>query len=105
MRFADKRLAVSGAASGIGAAIARGAHAEGATVVAIDVNAAGLERLGAELGERFQARPTDLLDVAAVEALAGDLGELDVLVNNAGISDSFTGLADTGDELWDRVLG
>jgi NAD(P)-dependent dehydrogenase (short-subunit alcohol dehydrogenase family) len=97
---------VTGAASGIGRAIASRAHAEGADLLAVDVDHTGLESLGGELGaERFTVRQLDLADAAAVDAAAADLGPVDVLVNNAGISDQFTPGAETTDELWDRVLG
>jgi NAD(P)-dependent dehydrogenase (short-subunit alcohol dehydrogenase family) len=97
---------VTGAASGIGRAIASRAHAEGADLLAVDVDHTGLESLGGELGaERFTVRQLDLADAAAVDAAAADFGPVDVLVNNAGISDQFTPGAETTDELWDRVLG
>jgi 3-oxoacyl-[acyl-carrier protein] reductase len=105
VRFEGRRFAVTGAASGIGRAIATLAHADGAAVTAVDVDAAGLEALGGELGsERFEALGLDLADGAAVEAAGAELGEVDVLVNNAGISDQFTPTAETTDALWDRVL-
>jgi len=106
LRFDGRRFVVTGAASGIGRAIAVGAHAEGAAVVAVDRDAGGLDSLGGELGsERFAALELDLGDGAAVDAAGAGLGAVDVLVNNAGISDQFTPTAETTDELWERVLG
>lgn len=72
---------VTGAASGIGAACARRLGAAGARLVLVDVAADPLAVLAAELGAT--ATPCDLSDLAAVDAL--DLGDVDVLVNNAGL--------------------
>jgi 3-oxoacyl-[acyl-carrier protein] reductase len=105
LRFDGTRFVVTGAASGIGRAIARLAHADGASLVAVDVDARGLDGLAGELGEeRFEALELDLRDGVAVDAAGAELGAVDVLVNNAGISDRFTPTAETTDELWDRVL-
>lgn len=71
---------VTGAASGIGAACARRLAAAGARVTVADVDAAGAERIAAEIGGT--AWPVDLADTAALDELRLDI---DVLVNNAGI--------------------
>ncbi len=85
----DGRIAlVTGAARGIGAAIARRFHAEGATVIVNDLRQAAAERVARELGGMAVA--ADVADSAAVarmfEEVARRHGRLDVLVNNAGIS-------------------
>jgi 3-hydroxybutyrate dehydrogenase len=79
-----KRALVTGAASGIGLAIARELHAQGAVVVASDVS---LERLKDALSSLpgVVLLPSDLSQKAAVDQLARDAGAIDVLVNNAGI--------------------
>jgi NAD(P)-dependent dehydrogenase (short-subunit alcohol dehydrogenase family) len=79
---------VTGAASGIGRAIARRFVAEGAAIVGGDIDAAGLDALAAELGDRFVAAPGDATveaDQAALVATAADrFGRLDIAVANAG---------------------
>ena len=85
MFLEGKRALVTGSTSGIGLAIARALHGEGAEVI---LNGFGDESeiatLREELGgaEHFGA---DLTDVAAVEAMMADAGEIDILVNNAGV--------------------
>ena len=81
---------VTGASGGIGGAIARALHAQGATVALSGTRVAPLEALAKEFGERAHVVPCDLSDAAAVEALpkraAEAMGAVDVLVNNAGIT-------------------
>ena len=84
----DGRVAlVTGAANGIGAAIARRFAAEGANVVLTDADGEGAERLAAELGARGHAHDvTSEADWAEVaRAATGAHGHVDVLVNNAGV--------------------
>ncbi len=89
MEFDNKKILVTGAASGIGAAAARLFAARGARVFAADANAAGLAALAGELGAAVHSHSVDLADATAVEAMVdaaiGALGGLDVLVNNAGV--------------------
>ena len=75
-----RRALVTGAASGIGAAITRRFAADGAEVLAVDRDEAGLAELARHL--RIEPVSCDLSDLAAVDALPGDV---DVLVNNAGL--------------------
>ncbi|MBN8930320.1 MAG: short-chain dehydrogenase [Rhodospirillales bacterium 69-11] len=89
-RFAGQVGLVAGGASGIGRAIARRLHAEGAQVVAGDLNVEGLEALAAELGDRFAWVRTDVTQEADAEALvalaATRFGRLDLAFNVAGAS-------------------
>jgi len=86
-----KMALVTGASGGIGGAIARALHAQGAHVVLSGTREEALAQLRAELGERASIAPADLADgpqvdglVASAEAAAGM--ELDVLVSNAGVT-------------------
>jgi NAD(P)-dependent dehydrogenase (short-subunit alcohol dehydrogenase family) len=87
----DGRVAlVSGASSGLGARFVRVLHQAGAYVVATARRADRLNELGRELGDRFEVLPGDITDGAHRLALVrrlGNVGRLDVLVNNAGICD------------------
>jgi len=86
MRFAGKRTLVTGAASGIGRAIALLLAREGALVTIGDVNAAGLEETAGMIGENSTAVVYDALDHASCRALveaSADDG-LDILCNVAG---------------------
>jgi NAD(P)-dependent dehydrogenase (short-subunit alcohol dehydrogenase family) len=93
-RFADRRVVVTGAGSGIGQATVARLLDEGATVVAYDVAAGGLARTAAAAddagtGERLTTAVLDISDegavTAAVDAALTKLGGLEVLVNAAGI--------------------
>ncbi|MFO1104926.1 MAG: 3-oxoacyl-[acyl-carrier-protein] reductase [Amaricoccus sp.] len=81
---------VTGASGGIGAAIARALHAQGAAVALSGTRVAPLEALAAELAERAHVLPCNLAEAEAVEALpkqaAEAMGAVDILVNNAGIT-------------------
>ena len=85
-----KTALVTGATGGIGGAIARALHAQGATVAISGTRREVLDALAAELGRRVHVLPCDLADKDAVEALVPSAEEameqLDILVNNAGLN-------------------
>ncbi len=85
-----KKALVTGATGGIGAAIARALHANGATVALSGTRAGVLEEVRAALGKRACSVTCNLSDPADVErlipAVLDELGGLDILVNNAGIT-------------------
>lgn len=81
---------VTGATGGIGGAIAKALHAQGATVAVSGTRREVLETLAAGLGDRVHVLPCNLSDAAEVEALVPSaekaMGQLDILVSNAGIT-------------------
>jgi len=85
-----KTALVTGASGGLGGAIARALHAQGATVALSGTRREALEALAGELGARVHVTPCDLSDPAAIEALVPAaetaMGSLDILVNNAGVT-------------------
>src|SRR3989338_4796452 len=108
MKLLNKVAFVTGAAQGMGQAIVRGFVAEGAKVVAVDLNQAALAEGLADLGEKVLALACNVGDGASVADAMGQaeqhFGGLDILVNNAGVGalDSFL---ETPDESWARVIG
>lgn len=105
-RLDGKVALVTGATGGIGAAIARTLHAQGAVVALSGTREAVLAELAAELGERAHACPADLRDPAAADRLvatAEAIGPLHILVNNAGFTKDMLALR-MKDEDWQSVL-
>lgn len=102
-----RKALVTGATGGLGGAIARMLHAQGASVAISGTRAEALEALAAELGERVVIAPCNLSDKDSVEALVPTaeekLGGFDILVNNAGITRDNLFLR-LKDEDWDSVL-
>jgi len=102
-----KSALVTGASGGIGAAIARALHRQGALVGVSGTRRDALDHLAAQLGERAHVLPCNLADKEDVETLVPRteeaLGSLDILVNNAGVTrdNIFVRLSD---EAWDEVI-
>ena len=99
---------VTGASGGIGGAIARALHAQGAEVAVAGTRTAALDALAAELGERAHPLPADLAEPDAADKLVRDAeaamgGRLDILVNNAGITRDNLALR-MKDEDWQAVI-
>jgi 3-oxoacyl-[acyl-carrier protein] reductase len=107
-RLDGKVALVTGATGGIGEAIARALHAQGARVAITGRREAELARVAESLGgERVLVAPADLTDPAApaalVEQVEAGLGTLDILVNNAGFTRDMLALR-MGDADWNAVL-
>jgi 3-oxoacyl-[acyl-carrier protein] reductase len=102
-----KTALVTGATGGLGGAIARALHAQGATVTLSGTRKEALEALAAELGGRVHVAPCNLADKAEVEALVpaaeAAMGQLDILVNNAGVTRDNLFMR-MKDEEWETVL-
>src|ERR1700730_17350945 len=102
-----KKALVTGASGGIGEAIARVLHRQGAAVAGSGTRPDALETLAADLAERAHVLPCNLADKDEVETLVPRaeeaLGQIDILVNNAGVTrdNIFVRLSD---EDWDRVI-
>lgn len=109
-RLTTKHIMVTGAANGIGRAVAEACVSEGATVALLDQDGDNVERLAAQLrsaGHNAQALVADIADRAAVEAAVARAreinGPLTTLVNNAGMNVFHEPLA-MPDEAWRRCL-
>jgi 3-hydroxybutyrate dehydrogenase len=98
-----QRALITGAGSGIGAAIATALAAEGAQPLLVGRDHARLEQVAARIGEHAQTAVCDVTDEAAVERLAAGAGRVDLLVNNVGGAESAP-LARTDIALWQRML-
>jgi 3-oxoacyl-[acyl-carrier protein] reductase len=102
-----KSALVTGASGGIGAAIARALHAQGALVVLSGTRMERLEELGEQLGDNAFICPADLRDAtepnALIEAAEQAAGPLHILVNNAGMTRDMLALRMT-DLDWQAVL-
>jgi NAD(P)-dependent dehydrogenase (short-subunit alcohol dehydrogenase family) len=82
--FTGRRVCITGAASGIGAGMARAFAGVGASLILADVDASGLDAVAREL-RAAQAHTFDQGDIGSIEHLVQTVGDIDVLLNNAGI--------------------
>ncbi|MET8515878.1 3-oxoacyl-ACP reductase family protein [Streptomyces sp. NPDC005077] len=111
MSVRDKVALVTGAGRGIGEAIADRLAAQGAAVAVCDLDPEAAAKVAAGLTERHSVRATgvgvDISDGAAVrsavERVTGELGPVDILVNNAAV-DVIGRFVDSTEETWDRII-
>jgi 3-oxoacyl-[acyl-carrier protein] reductase len=105
--LSGKTALVTGASGGIGGAIAKALHAQGATVGISGTRREALDALAAELKDRVHVFVADLGDPASTDALVKDaeaaLGKLDILVNNAGLTRDNIAMR-MKDEEWQKVI-
>lgn len=105
--LSGKKALVTGASGGIGVAIAKALHAQGATVGLHGTREERLQEIAAELGDRVHVFPANLGEAESVKALASkaeeELEGIDILVNNAGITRDGLFVRMSDDD-WDTVL-
>jgi len=105
--LSGKTALVTGASGGIGGAIARSLHAQGATVGLSGRNEEALNALAGELGENVHALPASLDDAEAaaglVKAAEQAMGSVEILVNNAGLTRDMLAMR-MSDEDWAAVI-
>lgn len=111
MKLQDKVAIVTGAASGMGKAIAELYAKEGASVIAADLNLEGAEAAAKEItanGGKAKAVQVNVSKQEDIERMIDqavhEFGTLDILVNNAGIMDGFEPVGDIQDERWDLIF-
>lgn len=111
-QFSEKVAVVTGAASGIGAAVARELAANGAKVVVADFDEDGANSIAAEIklkNGRAEAFRVDVSDAAQVDAMVAfakrAFGKLHLAVNNAGIGGPSASTADYPLDGWRNVMG
>jgi 3-oxoacyl-[acyl-carrier protein] reductase len=105
--LSGKTALVTGATGGLGGAIARSLHQQGAVVALSGTRRDALDQLAGELKERVHVLPANLADKAQVEALVPEaeerMGKLDILLINAGITRDNL-LVQLSDEAWEEVI-
>jgi len=108
MRFQGKTVVVTGAASGIGRSTAMRFAAEGATVIAADINEEGGRALTAQIQDDVRFKRCDVTNVAEIKALmdfaAEATGGIDVLFNNAGAPGPRERIDEIEAHQWDHVM-
>lgn len=107
-RLNDKVIAITGAAGGLGSAIARRCTDEGARIILLDRDGDAVEALASSIGNQAIARVCDVSAESSVRATLSEavnvVGRLDVLVNNAGIEGPNKPTDQLSLEEWERVM-
>jgi NAD(P)-dependent dehydrogenase (short-subunit alcohol dehydrogenase family) len=103
-----RTVAITGAGSGIGRAIAEAFAAAGDRVFISDVQEDSVRELASELGSSVSASRVDVSEYEQVltfqHGAHTETGRLDVVVNAAGVFDGYAGVLETTEDLWRRVL-
>jgi 3-oxoacyl-[acyl-carrier protein] reductase len=110
MRLLNKVVLITGAARGIGKAIAIGLALEGARIMLADIDLEEAEAVAAAISKNQGQAEAFRLDVSnkvnvekAVDLILAKEGRIDVLVNNAGVA-GVTAFVDTNDDEWNRIM-
>src|SRR5918998_223121 len=108
MRFEGKTAIVTGAARGIGEAVARRLASEGAAIMIADIDQGAAEETAAAMGEMAVAQRLDVTEPvswdAAVRSALDHWGRIDALVNNAGIAGRSAPIWELGVDEWQQVV-
>jgi len=111
MKLHNQVAVVTGAASGMGKAIAELYAREGAKVIVADLNFEGAEQVvqgivsGGGTAKALKVNIAQLADIESmIDTAVSEYGTLDILVNNAGIMDGFEPVGDITEDKWDRVF-
>ena len=106
--FENKIAVITGAANGIGAALAHGFARQGMTVVVADLDEVGAQKAAASIGTAAIAKSVDVANSESVQALAdfcfSELGQVDLLINNAGVFQGGLSWERSVDD-WDWAFG
>lgn len=107
MTSEPRNIVITGAGSGIGAAVARAFATSGDRVHLFDLSQERVDAVAAGL-DRVTTHHIDVADAdevrKTIESIDNDFGGIDVVVSNAGIFDGLAGIQETTYELWDRII-
>lgn len=111
MNLANRFAVITGAAQGIGFAVAQRLAIAGASVVIIDVNAEGLEEAACKLDAIGVSAKTYICDISDPDSIRTVFGaildaykRIDILVNNAGVGGRFAPIQEQTDDDWEQVI-
>ncbi|UFJ42374.1 SDR family oxidoreductase [Brevibacillus humidisoli] len=108
MLLSGKVAIVTGSGSGMGKAIARRFREQGAHLVIADIDAAAAEQTASELNGEASPVAVDVADYQQVQQMveqaASRYGQIDILVNSAGVPMAFTPIEDVTDSQWVRIM-